>query len=89
MEKSLLLNLHIGGEERKIRRAVVRGTEFWGLVKGERNINRREKHGLGGVKELEERIGLSKAKYLYVIALHFYINNIFRFEGSITLRFLL
>jgi len=35
-EKSLLLNLHIGGEERKIRRAVVRGTEFWGLVRGER-----------------------------------------------------
>jgi len=67
MEKSLLLNLHIGGEERKIRRAVVRGTEFWGLVRGERNINRREKHGLKGVGELEERIGLLKAKYLLLL----------------------
>ena len=89
MEKSLLLNLHIGREERKIRRVLVRGTKFWGLVRGERNINRREKHGLRGVGELEERIGLSKAKYFSIIALHFYINNIFRFEGIITLRFLL
>ena len=52
MEKSLLLNLHIGGEERKIKRVVVREMEFWVLVRGERNINRREETwfwGGGGI----------------------------------------
>jgi len=42
MEKSLLLNLSIRGEERKIRRSVVRETRFWVLVRGERNINGRK-----------------------------------------------
>jgi len=36
MEKSLIFNSHVGGEEREIRRRVVRLTRFWMLVREEK-----------------------------------------------------